>query len=86
MLALTRKKGESIMIGDNIEITVISIRGDHVRLGINAPRSVPVHRQEIFEQIVKSNKEAVTQLGISQIAGMLKADKLPTIEQAERDE
>ena len=83
MLALTRKKGESIMIGEDIEITVISCRGDHVRLGINAPRCVPVHRKEIHEQIVKSNKEAVTQLGIGQIAGMLKAENLPILRQGQ---
>jgi len=81
VLALTRKKGESIMIGDDIEVTVISCRGDHVRLGINAPRSVPVHRKEIFEQIVNSNKEAVTKLDIGQIANMLKSENLPILRQ-----
>ena len=85
MLALTRKKGESIMIGEDIEITVISCRGDHVRLGINAPRNVPVHRKEIHEQIVNSNKEAVTQLGIGQIAGMLKTENLPILRQGQEN-
>jgi len=75
VLAFTRKKGESIMIGDDVEVTVISIRGDQVRLGIKAPRNVPVHRQEVFDQIAASNKEAVTQLDMSRIADML---KLPT--------
>ena len=77
MLALTRRKGECIMIGDDIEIIVISSRGDHVRLGINAPRSVPVHRKEIYDQIVNSNKEAVTQLDLGQVAGLLKSGNLP---------
>jgi carbon storage regulator len=59
MLALTRKKGESIIIADNITITVLSISGDVVKLGIDAPRHIPVNRQEIFQQILEQNKEAV---------------------------
>ncbi len=51
MLVLSRKKDESIVINDNIVITVVEIRGDKVRLGIQAPREVPIHRQEIFEMI-----------------------------------
>jgi len=51
MLVLSRQKDESIIIGGNIEITVIDVRGDKVRLGINAPREVPVHRKEIYEAI-----------------------------------
>ena len=58
MLALSRKKGQSIVIGDNIEITIVDIQGDQVRLGINAPKNVKIHRKEIFEEIVKENKEA----------------------------
>jgi carbon storage regulator len=59
MLALTRKKGESIVVGDNIEVVVLGITGEQVRLGIIAPRSVTVHRKEIFEQIRTENKEAM---------------------------
>jgi len=59
MLALTRKKGESIIIADNITITVLSISGDIVKLGIDAPRNIPVNRQEIYQQILEQNKEAV---------------------------
>ena len=59
MLALSRKLQESIIIGDNIEITVLSISKDQVKLGINAPKSVPVHRKEIFVQIQDENKQAV---------------------------
>lgn len=55
MLVLSRKKDESIMIGDDIKIIVVEIIGDKVRLGIEAPREVPVHRQEVFEAI--HNKE-----------------------------
>jgi carbon storage regulator len=51
MLVLTRKRDEKIMIGDNITITVVEIRGDKVRLGIDAPIEVPVHRQEVFDAI-----------------------------------
>ena len=60
MLVLSRQKDESIMIGDDVEITIVDVRGDKVRLGINAPRSIPVHRKEIYEAIQreKAQKEA----------------------------
>lgn len=51
MLVLSRKKGEKIVIGDNIVITIVDIRGDKVRLGIEAPREVDVHRREVYEAI-----------------------------------
>jgi len=57
MLVLTRQKNESIMIGDDVEITIVDIRGDKVRLGINAPRDMSVHRKEIYLAIQKE-KEA----------------------------
>ena len=57
MLVLSRKKGESIMIGDDIEITIVDIRGDKVRLGIVAPATIPVHRKEVYEAIQRENKE-----------------------------
>ena len=56
MLVLSRQKDESIMIGDDVEITIIDVRGDKVRLGINAPREVSVHRKEVYEAI-KREKE-----------------------------
>ncbi|HOJ63332.1 MAG TPA: carbon storage regulator CsrA [Spirochaetota bacterium] len=59
MLILSRKENQSIMIGDNIEITIVSIKGDHVKIGINAPTDVKVFRKEIFEEIQNANKEAV---------------------------
>ncbi|WP_274309187.1 carbon storage regulator CsrA [Solibacillus daqui] len=59
MLVLSRKKGESIMIGDQIEIKVLAIDGDQVKLGIVAPKSIKVHRSEIFEAIQEQNKEAL---------------------------
>jgi len=57
MLVLSRQRDGSIMIGDDIEITVIDIRGDKVRLGINAPKNVSVHRKEIWEAIQKEKEE-----------------------------
>lgn len=51
MLCLSRKKDESIMVGEDVEIVVMEIRGDKVRLGIAAPKDVPVHRKEVFEKI-----------------------------------
>jgi carbon storage regulator len=58
MLALSRKIGESIMIGNEIEISVLEIKGDQVKLGISAPKSIPVYRREIYIQIQDANKEA----------------------------
>ena len=55
MLVLTRKPDQSIIIGSDIEITVLEVRGEQVRLGIRAPRSVAVHRKEVFEQINSDN-------------------------------
>ena len=55
MLVLSRKKNESIIIDNNIVVTVVEIRGDKVRLGIVAPKDVPVHRQEVYEQIHGKN-------------------------------
>lgn len=60
MLALSRKVNESIMIGHDIEITVLEIKGEQVKLGINAPKSVPLYRKEIYVQIQEANKEAVS--------------------------
>ncbi len=57
MLVLSRQKDESIMIGDDVEITIVDVRGDKVRLGINAPRSIPVHRKEIYEAIQREKAQ-----------------------------
>ena len=54
MLVLSRKKGESIVINDNISIVVVDIRGDKVRLGVEAPKEVPVHRREVYDAIKRS--------------------------------
>ena len=60
MLVLSRQKDQTIMIGDNIEITVVDVRGDKVRLGITAPSSIPVHRKEVYDAIKNENKNAAT--------------------------
>ena len=57
MLVLSRKKDEKIIIGDNIKITVVEIRGDKIRLGIEAPKEISVHRNEVYNAIQKSQKE-----------------------------
>ncbi len=58
MLALSRKKDESIIINNNVEITVLEIKGEQVKIGISAPKSVPVYRKEVYIQIQESNREA----------------------------
>ena len=58
MLVLTRKAGEGIIIGDDIKITVVELKGGGVRIGIDAPREMKVHRQEVFDRIKQENKEA----------------------------
>ena len=59
MLALSRKKGEALVINNNIEVTVLEIKGDQVKLGINAPKEVPIYRQEVYVQIQEANKAAM---------------------------
>jgi carbon storage regulator len=61
MLVLARKVGQSIVIGDNIELTVIEVRGEQVRIGVQAPRSIAVHRKELLEQVRAGNMEAAAQ-------------------------
>ncbi|MCE2814283.1 MAG: carbon storage regulator CsrA [Planctomycetaceae bacterium] len=58
MLVLSRHRDESIMIGDDVVVTIVDIRGDKVRLGIEAPNDVPVHRQEVYEAIQRENRKA----------------------------
>ncbi|MDO5520760.1 MAG: carbon storage regulator CsrA [bacterium] len=60
MLALTRKVGESIVIGKDIEITVLEVKGEQVKIGISAPKEVSIYRKEIYLQIQEANKEAAT--------------------------
>ena len=60
MLALTRKKGESLVLNNDIEVTVLEIRGDQVKLGVKAPREVPVYRKEVYSEIQKENEAAAS--------------------------
>lgn len=60
MLALTRKKGESIIVNNDIEISILELRGDQVKIGISAPKEVPVYRKEVYLQIQKENEAALS--------------------------
>lgn len=71
MLALTRKKGESLVINNNIEITILEIRGDQIKLGISAPKEVPVYRKEVFIQIQKENESSLSVEGLSALKKLL---------------
>jgi len=57
MLILTRKVNETLMVGDDVSVTVLGIKGGQIRIGINAPRDVAVHRQEVYEKILQERKE-----------------------------
>ncbi|SDB68917.1 MULTISPECIES: carbon storage regulator CsrA [unclassified Butyrivibrio] len=72
MLALSRKKNESIIVNNNIEITILDIRGDQVKVGIAAPKEVPIYRKEVYLQIQEENKAATNTDGISALADLLK--------------
>ena len=58
MLVLTRKKDQSIIINENVEITILEVQGDQVKIGIDAPREITIHRKEVFMQIAEENKKA----------------------------
>ena len=60
MLALTRKKGEALVINNNIEINILEIRGDQIKIGITAPKDVPIYRKEVYLQIQEENKAAIS--------------------------
>ncbi len=60
MLALSRKKGDSLIINNNIEVTILEVKGEQVKLGITAPKQVPVYRKEVYTQIQEANKEAMS--------------------------
>ena len=74
MLVLSRQRDESIIIGDNIVVTVVDVRGDKVRLGIEAPREVSVHRREVYEAIQRENQQAVQHRAAAQVLGLQDAD------------
>jgi len=72
MLALSRKRSEALIINNNIEITVLEIKGEQVKLGISAPKEVPVYRKEVYMQIQDSNKEAMNTDGLEALQNLLK--------------
>ena len=71
MLALSRKKNEALVINNNIEITVLEIKGEQVKLGISAPKEVPVYRKEVYVQIQEANQEAVSVEGMEALKNLL---------------
>jgi len=71
MLALSRKKNEAIIINNNVEVTILEVKGDQVKLGITAPKEVPVYRKEVYLQIQEANKEAVNVEGMEALKNLL---------------
>lgn len=71
MLALSRKKNEALVINNNVEITILEIKGEQVKLGISAPREVPVYRKEVYIQIQDANKEAGDVNGMEALKNLL---------------
>ena len=72
MLALARKVNESIILNDNIEVTVLEVKGDQVKIGINAPKDVPIYRKELFVQIQEANAAAANTVNPAALGGLLK--------------
>ena len=76
MLALSRKKGEALMINNDIEITILEVKGEQVKIGIAAPKEVPVYRKEVYIQIQEANKEAANNTkAVEQLAGLFGGKK-----------
>lgn len=71
MLALSRKKDEALIINNNIEITVLEIKGEQVKLGISAPREVPIYRKEVYAQIQEANRNASEADGLKKLQDLL---------------
>ena len=71
MLALTRKKGDALVINNNIEITVLEIRGDQIKIGISAPKDVPIYRKEVYLQIQQENEAAISADGLDALNNLL---------------
>jgi len=72
MLALSRKKNEALVINNNIEVTILEIKGDQVKIGITAPKEIPVYRKEVYLQIQEENKESMSADSLAALADFLK--------------
>lgn len=71
MLALSRKKNEALVINNNIEITILDIKGDQVKIGITAPKQIPIYRKEVYLQIQESNKAAMAPEALEALKGLI---------------
>ena len=71
MLALSRKKNEALVINNNIEITILDIKGDQVKIGISAPKQIPIYRKEVYVQIQEANKAAMAPEALDALKGLL---------------
>ena len=71
MLALSRKKNEALVIDNCIEVTILDIKGDQVKIGIAAPKEIPIYRKEVYLQIQEANKAASDTAGVEQLANLL---------------
>ena len=72
MLTLSRKKNESLIVNNNIEVTILDIKGDQVKVGIAAPKEVPIYRKEIYMQIQDANQNATSVEGLESLKGLFK--------------
>lgn len=72
MLALARKVNESIIVNDNIEITILEVKGEQIKIGIDAPKSVPIYRKEIYTQIQEANEAAANTAGPETLSKLMK--------------
>lgn len=72
MLALSRKKNEAVVINNNIEVTILEVKGDQVKIGIEAPKEVPIYRKEVYLQIQQANSEAVSVEGMDALKKFFK--------------
>ena len=70
MLALSRKKNEALVINNNVEITVLEVKGDQVKIGITAPKEVPVYRKEVYLQIQEANKQATQNIDVDALKNL----------------
>ena len=76
MLVLTRKKGQKLIINDNIEVIVLETKGDSVKIGINAPREISIFREEIYEEIKKANKQSLKEITVTDMDKILNIDNV----------